>query len=371
MIGKYNGALRRVERVRGGCKPENVLAILAQVGLASSKYADEYHDAWASYSHSRRAAVKEKMMNLLREKAAGEEVGDETVVDRIVNEGEKKRASCARLRMIEEINPWTTGLVKEAMRRIVVVEESGLMLVHALRHAAEAPDQNRIEVDDLDWFIPAAIGIAEEVEIQSWGGEEADYDRLTAILTDEARKEAIRRLFKGQYEYGDCQPWLHQDTDPATRAHKLALVLSGELEQALEPFSPKVVSWEVVRNIANSLTNGLYPGEGVDINQAHMSSFDDGPMREFTLEEGRGGDWRDADWDGQGWYALDEDDVCELYWKSWKSVSGLEAVKERKGKWNIRFIPSQDDPTYRGRYYELYEYPEQVKNFDPTAEKSH
>ena len=70
-------------------------------------------------------------------------------------------------------------------------------------------------------------------------------------------------------------------------------------------FPAKVVNWEVVRNIANSLTNQLYLGQGADIAQAHMSFFSQGPQREFTLEPGHEGNWRDAG-DMGGWKAFDE-----------------------------------------------------------------
>ncbi len=135
---------------------------------------------------------------------------------------------------------------------------------------------------------------------------------------------------------------------------------------SITSFPAKVVRWEVVRNIANSLTNQLvYLGDGVDVAQAHMSHFNQGPRREFTLEEGRQSKWRQAG-DMGGWNAFDEADVSRLYWESLTSGNALEATKAESGKWELRYVPSPSDPTYRGSYYDLYESPESVRNVDAT-----
>ncbi len=101
----------------------------------------------------------------------------------------------------------------------------------------------------------------------------------------------------------------------------------------------------------------------VDIRQAHMSEFHQGPVREFLLEDGRKGHWRDAGWDNQGWHAFDEEDVQMLYWESGTSGSGLQATKI-DGKWMLCFIPSKENPSYRGVYYDMYKNPDSVENVD-------
>ena len=128
-------------------------------------------------------------------------------------------------------------------------------------------------------------------------------------------------------------------------------------------FSAKTVNWGVVRNIANSLTNQLYMGEGADIVQAHVSSFRQGPEREYTLEPEHKGNWRDAGKMG-GWMAFDEADVSRLYWASMSSGNALEAVKQEAGKWLLRYIQSETDPEHRGQYFGMYENPEGVQNVD-------
>ncbi|PIR97186.1 MAG: hypothetical protein COT91_02735 [Candidatus Doudnabacteria bacterium CG10_big_fil_rev_8_21_14_0_10_41_10] len=251
---------------------------------------------------------------------------------------------------------------KELMRRIVAARENGVMLIHALRRAVEAPEDNQIFAGDLDWFIPAMVAIAEEIEIQSWSGEEADYDRLVSLLDSEpVRKESVIRLERD--ECGSGAYWLaSQRTEPRKRASKLALVLSGELGKALLPLPAKQVSWETVRNIANRLTNSLDIAEGeVYLDQAHMSSFTGGPTREFTLEPERTGSWIPVEGMG-GWDAFDEEDVSKLYWESFTSGNALEAVKVAPGKWELVYTPSTEDPAHRGTYYGIYQDPEGVEN---------
>ncbi len=127
----------------------------------------------------------------------------------------------------------------------------------------------------------------------------------------------------------------------------------------------KLVSWEIVRNIANSMTNQLYlGGPEVDINQAHMSTSSFG-VREWTLEPGRTGTFR---YGGMGWWAFDEEDVARLLLVSGTSGSGIEATKLSSGVWKLRFIPS-NDPTYMGCYFGLFAEAKGVKNIDPEYVK--
>lgn len=134
-------------------------------------------------------------------------------------------------------------------------------------------------------------------------------------------------------------------------------------------FAPKVVNWETVRDIANRLTNQLLcVGEGVDLAQVHMSNFNQGPRRQFTLEEGRQGHWRQAGNMG-GWWAFDEADVSRLYWQSLTSGNSLEATKLSPGKWELRYVPSPTDPGHRGLYYGMWQNPESVQNLAPEPSR--
>lgn len=129
----------------------------------------------------------------------------------------------------------------------------------------------------------------------------------------------------------------------------------------------KLVSWETVRNIANSMTNQLYlGGADVDISQAHMSTDSFGG-RDWTLEPGREGNFRCG---GMGWWAFEEADVSRLCLTSGTSGSGIEAIKLRSGVWKLRFIPS-NNPTYMGCYFSLFDNPESVGNIDPEYVKGH
>ncbi len=127
-----------------------------------------------------------------------------------------------------------------------------------------------------------------------------------------------------------------------------------------------IVSWEVVRNIANRLTNQLVQlgGTSVDINRAHLSCFSSGPERDFTLEEGCKGRWVQADGmeKNNGWMSFDEEDVSQLYWESVTSGSALEALKVTSGNWVLRYIPSPDMPEYLGLYFRFFDEPEAVEN---------
>jgi hypothetical protein len=130
--------------------------------------------------------------------------------------------------------------------------------------------------------------------------------------------------------------------------------LRSAWREACAPLPGMLVCWATVREIANELCKQLELAENVDPSQAHTSCFNGGPRREFTLEPGRKGIWRDANWDGCGWYAFNEDDVSRLYWESFTSGNVLEAVKYGPGKWVVTYTPSKKDPLHRGMYYELY-----------------
>lgn len=129
-------------------------------------------------------------------------------------------------------------------------------------------------------------------------------------------------------------------------------------------FQSKSVNWEVVRNIANCLTNQLvhlFVGE-VNVQQAHMSAgwAPNGVVRKYELAEGKTGTWRDGG-DG-GWWAFEEEDLEELYWQSASSGSALRATKMVAGVWELEYTPPSTDPSYRGMYFRLYEEPREVQN---------
>lgn len=129
----------------------------------------------------------------------------------------------------------------------------------------------------------------------------------------------------------------------------------------------KIVDWTVVRNIANNLTNQLDTGDGVDVTQAHMSFFGQGPIREYTLAPGKKGEWRSVGGSKDGWRAFVDGDVIRLYWQSASSGCGLEArLLDPGNQWQLWFFPSENDPHYRGRYYYLYENAERIGNISLT-----
>jgi hypothetical protein len=128
----------------------------------------------------------------------------------------------------------------------------------------------------------------------------------------------------------------------------------------------KFVSWDVVRNIANRLTNQLYMGDGVDISEAHMSCFTQGPSRNWKLEESRTGNFRSSEGSLDGWMAFCEEDVSQLLWESLTSGNKLEAVKIGPNKWELTYIPSLTDPNYRGCYFGIFEDPESMENIDAS-----
>ena len=129
-------------------------------------------------------------------------------------------------------------------------------------------------------------------------------------------------------------------------------------------FPSKSVNWEVVRNVANRLTNQLLylAIGGVNVKQAHISAgwAPNGVIRKFELAEGKTGIWRDGG-DG-GWWAFEEEDLEELYWKSASSGSALRATKMVNGVWELEYIPPSTDPSYRGNYFGFYADPWGIEN---------
>jgi len=135
-------------------------------------------------------------------------------------------------------------------------------------------------------------------------------------------------------------------------------------------FAKKKVTWEVVRNIANNLTNGLDGHPDLDPEKAHLSWFSGGPQREvvFTESGEENHDWIGPTEEGwgdprfDGWIVLGEEDAEKIIWRSGSGVK-LVVAKTEEG-WTLEFIPSPDRPDYRGRYFQFYDQPELVENWE-------
>ncbi len=267
-----------------------------------------------------------------------------------------------KLSLVNGLDP-ASGAVKDVLEVMVWRQSESHLLIAALRKAAEAPLSNQIAEADLHWFIYVMMGVSEVIETMPGLGDPADYGRMMSLMNAHVQEQAIQLLGSEQLNR-PLLSWLnHAGTGTEVRQRKLALILGGKLEEALKPLPSKTVSWEVVRNIANALTNQLYLGQGVDLSQAHLSSFFDGPKREFILEDGHRGDWRVCQGEN-GWHAFHEEDVRQLLWASHTSGNALQARKEEAGKWLLEYIPSVTDPFHRGVYYGLYENSENVKNIE-------
>ena len=146
--------------------------------------------------------------------------------------------------------------------------------------------------------------------------------------------------------------------------------LRAAWDELVQPLPAKEVNWEVVRNIANQLTNQLLDlAEGVNLDQAHISDFGGGARRHVQRTFGHSPAWRDAGTMG-GWEAFNEEDVELIRWESISSGNVLRAVRLATGKWNLQYFPGKSDPTYRGFYFRLYDHPEAVKNLGAPATTS-
>ncbi len=139
-----------------------------------------------------------------------------------------------------------------------------------------------------------------------------------------------------------------------------------ELQEAytrrLSALPQKVVSWEMIRNIGNRLTRGMDRiKDKIDLDMVHMSNFVRGPVRDWAFENDYTGTWRRIKGLSGGWIALRDHDVRYLYWQSLRSGNSLVATKT-KGQWTLAYVPSQEDPEYRGNYFRMYTSPEKVLN---------
>ena len=54
------------------------------------------------------------------------------------------------------------------------------------------------------------------------------------------------------------------------------------------------------------------------------------------------------------WYGFKPDQVDKLVWTSRRSKSQLVASKNDDGSWALEFVPSPEDPEYRGWYWQLF-----------------
>lgn len=266
-----------------------------------------------------------------------------------------------RTEFVKELNPQqgeTLAIIREAFERGY---GGSYLCLLALRRANTVILANQIQTKDLDWFLPAAILMVEQMEEQALEILEKDRRNLLMVIPRKAKKEAIRRLKEGAYDRKFLAP-SHKEGASTI----LLLLLEGRLEEARQPLPAKVVGWEVVRNIANNLTNQLYLGEGVKIKEAHISSgWSQGPGREWKLEPSHTGCYRPAS-KNAGWLAFQEEDVRQLSWWSMTSECQLRADKISHNQWELTFIPSPKFPLYRGSYYGMYEEPHLIENVDPS-----
>ncbi len=134
---------------------------------------------------------------------------------------------------------------------------------------------------------------------------------------------------------------------------------------ALMPLPWKEVSWEVIRNIANTLTNGVENLPNVNLEMAHFESGTSTASREFILDLEHYSTTSTAIFypnkDG-GWYAMFASDLVTARWRSITSGNLLEAKRIENGKWHLRYLPSIKDPEHRGMYFRFYDKPEEVTN---------
>lgn len=151
--------------------------------------------------------------------------------------------------------------------------------------------------------------------------------------------------------------------------HEIAYMTRQELLRLpVEKMYPKKsVSWEAVRNIANSLTNQLYiarnGSEKLDLSLAYVSNKSFGGRNVKAISSS--GEFGVDDFT---WTAYKEDDLEGLNFVSGSSGSRLVAEK-KNGCWEIQYIPPEDkngedittngygtkiDRFYQGAYFNLY-----------------
>ena len=142
-------------------------------------------------------------------------------------------------------------------------------------------------------------------------------------------------------------------------------------------YPKKSVSWGVVRNIINSLTNQLYlarnGSEKLDLSLAYVSNNSWGTRS--VEANGSVGEFGEGDFT---WNAYREEDLEGLDFSS--GSSGSRLVAEKVGDyWEIQYIPPEDkndgeartdmygnklDRFYQGTYFGLYALGDDVPNVD-------
>ncbi len=246
---------------------------------------------------------------------------------------------------------------KALMCQIVEKREigTGSMLVQALRAAAQRPKENQIGIEDIGWYLVAAVAVAEEIE--TYGRDKtSDYGRMIALTGDSVVRNKLIKRLKGlsHSNHEIFKPWIRkQGSYLGTRAEKLVLLFAGELGQALKPLPEKIISWSAVANIANTLTNQLEYVPGVNPLQAHVASQSCGGRR-VNLEAGRTGIPVENRGSFGGWEAFDEEDISQLFFKSATSGNSLEVTKLATNQWSLTFTPSAEKPMHKGVYLDLY-----------------
>jgi hypothetical protein len=383
-VPKYTGALRRLERSTRSLETDRNRygywiaigqrqVVMYSVGMHEGLGAKPDHDLRFCGNDVRRMEALRELTDGLKYCASKERVlpNDETVIDRIVNEGAEALSFDERRALVDSL---AASEVLPALRNLHRTRESFKLMLAVIRrmYALEA----RIGVADIEWFIQVAL------EVTDWTiqyeGDTAGYAvsaEIADVLADEAAAEMKRRL--EAYEFGRMrsllavkyEPKNHHAPEGRTVSQLVAALSPGGVEAALKPLPETEVNWYTLVCIANRLTNGLLRskdenGNVPNLDLAHMNDgFSDGAVREFDLEVGARPGWIDAGWNGgEGWYAFRQRDVSRLEWISYSSGSRLVATKQAKNKWNLVFVPSCSQPMYRGYYYQIWENPEGVEN---------
>jgi hypothetical protein len=388
MVPKYTGALRRLERSVRKLETSRShygywiafgqrQVVFHSVGLHEGVGARPYHDLRFCGNDDRRMEALRELTDGLQYCASKERTcpEDETVVDRIVNEGAEKLSFDERRALVDGLG---VSDVLSALQNLHRTGESYKLMLSVIRrmHALEV----RIDVVDIEWFIQVAIEVADWT-IQ-YEGDTAGYAvsaEIASVLIDEAAAEMKRRLEAHGFDYMrsllavEYEPKNHQAPGEKTVSQLVAALSPGGVEEVMKPSPAKKVSWYTLVCIANQLTSGLLDGKDEhgnvpNLDRAHMNDgFSDGAVRKFDLEQHDAHDarpgWIDAGWGGgEGWHAFRQCDVSRLEWISCSSGSRLVATKQAKNEWRLVFVPSASKPTYRGYYYTIWEHPEGVDN---------
>ena len=119
------------------------------------------------------------------------------------------------------------------------------------------------------------------------------------------------------------------------------------------------LSWEIIKNVTNSLTNQIYFGElktpgKIDKNRAYISANSYGGRDYNSTDISTLGEDEDV------WDSLGAEGTSFMYFSSYSSGNELFAKKQKDNSWNLEYVPDENNPNYRGYYFEMWENPEKV-----------